>query len=86
MKYNKNSDYVGEHSEKNGYYIPQARVGEEFKTLEIPAPVPILTLTTSERIGEICASEKEKEIRRIEEIMEQTESNTALAKKPKISI
>ena len=71
MKYHANPDYVGEHSTmvQNGqaYYVPQVRVGEEFKTMNLEAPMPILELTKAERIGDVCTDAKDEEIRKIEQ-------------------
>ena len=56
MKYHPNPDYFDQtaHSvTKEGYYIPRIKVGSEFKSLELQAPLQILQLTASERIGKV---------------------------------
>ena len=39
-------------------------------------------MTTSERIGDICANEREEEVRKLEEKLEQAKGNTASAAQP----
>ena len=56
---------------EEGYYIPPLKVGTEFTTMEILAPLQILQHTAGEKIGSQPKTEKEILIRKIEQELEQ---------------